>query len=206
MNAYHHGDLRNALIDAAASLASEGGPEAVTVRAAARKVGVTPTAAYRHFAGHDELILAAKAECVAKMGGAMRSRLEALAPVDDQVEALRARMGALGQGYIDFAFAEPGLYRTSFGGGAHGEHDLDEHEAPDHPHRMLVDLVGELVELGVISEADRVGTEMTAWSMVHGLALLFIDGPFAALGPDEREEVVGQTLRVFSQMLWPDAA
>ncbi|KNX38125.1 TetR/AcrR family transcriptional regulator [Luteipulveratus halotolerans] len=205
MNAYHHGDLRNALIDAAASLAAEGGPEAVTVRAAARQVGVTPTAAYRHFTGHDELITAAKAECVAKMGGAMRKRLEALEPTDDRVESLRARMQALGQGYVDFAFAEPGLYRTSFTGGVHGDDAPDEYEAPDHPHQMLVGLVAELVDLGVISEADRLGTEMTAWSMVHGLALMMIDGPFAGLDAAERERVVAETLRVFRQMLWPDA-
>jgi len=57
---YHHGDLRNALGEAAAQLAKEGGPESVTVRAAARLVGVTPTAAYRHCTGHSELVAQAK--------------------------------------------------------------------------------------------------------------------------------------------------
>jgi AcrR family transcriptional regulator len=59
---YHHGDLRNALVAAAAELAAKGGPQSVTIRAAAREVGVTPTAAYRHFAGHEDLLNAAK-EC-----------------------------------------------------------------------------------------------------------------------------------------------
>src|SRR5690242_15991484 len=64
---YHHGDLRNALIGAAADLAERGGPDAVTIRAAAREVGVTPTAAYRHFAGQADLVDAAKAEALQRM-------------------------------------------------------------------------------------------------------------------------------------------
>src|SRR4051794_6031513 len=64
---YHHGDLRNALVSAAADLAERGGPDAVTVRAAARAAGVTPTAAYRHFAGHAELLDAAKHEALERM-------------------------------------------------------------------------------------------------------------------------------------------
>ena len=57
---YHHGDLANALTAAATELARDGGPEAVVLREAARKVGVSATAAYRHFAGHGDLIHAVK--------------------------------------------------------------------------------------------------------------------------------------------------
>ncbi|HEV7626499.1 MAG TPA: helix-turn-helix domain-containing protein, partial [Streptomyces sp.] len=59
-SAYHHGDLRNALIEAATDLARDGGPEAIVLRAVARRVGVSPTAAYRHFAGQAELLHAVK--------------------------------------------------------------------------------------------------------------------------------------------------
>ncbi len=54
--AYHHGDLPNALADAATDLARSGGPEAVVLREAARRVGVSAAAAYRHYASHCELL------------------------------------------------------------------------------------------------------------------------------------------------------
>jgi AcrR family transcriptional regulator len=75
---YHHGDLRNALVDAASKLAERGGPDAVTIRAAAREVGVTPTAAYRHFSGHEGLLEAAKYASLRRMTKAMRRRLAAV--------------------------------------------------------------------------------------------------------------------------------
>jgi AcrR family transcriptional regulator len=57
---YHHGDLPNALADAATNLARSGGPEAVVLREAARQVGVSAAAAYRHYVGHGELLAAVK--------------------------------------------------------------------------------------------------------------------------------------------------
>src|SRR5918998_81977 len=81
--AYHHGDLRNALIAAAAELAAQGGPGSVTIRAAARLVGVTPTAAYRHFDGHDELLDAAS-ECARdELSAATRKELDARSHLGD---------------------------------------------------------------------------------------------------------------------------
>lgn len=202
--AYHHGDLRNALIDAASKLAERGGPDAVTVRAAAREVGVTPTAAYRHFAGQEGLLEAAKWASIERMSKAMRKRLDAVPDDPDPIEATIAKLEAIGHGYVDFALAEPGLFRTAFCRGVAGK-NLD-HPAnqtdPDNPHVMLVDLIGELVRLGFLSEEQRLGAEMGAWSMVHGLAMLLLDGPLAALPKGERAAVVEQTLTTFTQSFW----
>ena len=75
-------------------------------------------------------------------------------------------------------------------------------EDPDNPHVLLLGLIDELVRLGFLAEEQRLGAEIGAWSMVHGLAMLLIDGPLAALPPAERAAVVDQTLSTFTQSFW----
>src|SRR5215471_15488734 len=77
---YHHGDLANALTVAATQLARDGGPEAVVLREAARTVGVSATAAYRHFAGHGDLMHAVKERAQESLAASMRSELAASKP------------------------------------------------------------------------------------------------------------------------------
>jgi AcrR family transcriptional regulator len=76
---YHHGDLANALTDAATELARQGGPEAVVLREAARMVGVSATAAYRHFAGHGDLIHAVKERAQVFLAASMQDEVNASA-------------------------------------------------------------------------------------------------------------------------------
>src|SRR4051812_4340524 len=111
---YHHGDLRNALVDAAADLAERGGPDAVTIRAAAggggpagvptraaaRGAGVPPPAAYRHFAGHAELLDAAKGEALERMATMILEALGDPPEGGDAVDAALHRMRAGGRGYV----------------------------------------------------------------------------------------------------------
>src|SRR5688500_8744345 len=85
-NSYHHGDLRNALARAAADLAASGGPDAVTIRGAAREVGVTPTAAYRHFANQADLLLAAKDLAMAGMTAAIADYLSQVPTEGDPID------------------------------------------------------------------------------------------------------------------------
>lgn len=198
---YHHGDLRNALIGAAARLAAQGGPDAVTVRAAAREVGVTPTAAYRHFAGHEALLAAAKEECAGQMSAAMRSRLDELPERADPTDAALSRLEAIGRGYVDFALAEPGLFRTALGGRAGGTYRERPADA-DGPRGMLVLLIDELIRLGFLEERQRLGAEISAWSLVHGLSMLLIDGPLAGMPEAQRSAVVDQTLTGFTQIFF----
>ncbi|GAA1573793.1 TetR/AcrR family transcriptional regulator [Kribbella sancticallisti] len=199
-NAYHHGDLRNALISAAAELAEQGGPAAVTIRAAARQVGVTPTAAYRHFAGHEALLGAAKAYSLEQMGDAMRKRLAALPAEPDAPRAAMARIEAIGRGYVDFALSQPGLFRTAFV--ADVSKPAPDFRGPDGPHTMLVKGVDELIRLGFVGEEFRIGSEVAAWSLVHGLSLLMLEGPLARLPQQERQAVVDQTMDAFVRSFW----
>lgn len=197
---YHHGDLKNALTDAAAALAASDGPEQVTVRAVAKKVGVTPTAAYRHFAGHDELVQAVKDRAMTALTEAIEKALAQVVPASDpRVTAVR-RLAASGRGYCTFATTEPGLFRTAFCRADDPEPStplaeaLLEHE----PYRLLVDIVDGMVTAGVVAESERTLVEAAAWSSVHGLSMLLIDGPLRLLAENEKAALIDGMLTYIS--------
>ena len=193
-DAYHHGDLRNALVAASAELAESGGPDAVTVRAAARAVGVTATAAYRHFAGRDELIAAAKTQALASLFGSMQAFLKSLEPQEDPVQDAVAQMYAIGQGYVRFALAERGLFRTAFYGDEQVVTEAKELSGGDSAFEMLSRSLDDLVAVGFMDPRDRPEAEVAAWSMVHGLAMLLIDGPLRGLAEPARAVLIHRTL------------
>jgi AcrR family transcriptional regulator len=195
---YHHGDLRNALVDAAAQLAEEGGPQAVTVRAAARAAGVTPTAAYRHFEGHDELLEAAKERAMERMGAAMQVYVRELPETDNAVERSLGRMAAIARGYIHFATSEPGLFRTAFQQGG-SILDGETLVKSDIPFVLLSEALDELVEVGLLAPEHRPMAEITAWSAVHGFSNLTIDGPLRDFPEHMREEALSRMLDILSR-------
>lgn len=177
-DSYHHGDLANALTQAAIDLASGGGPEAVVLREAARQVGVSATAAYRYFESRAELIIAVKERAMAELAARMNAELDRSEALADAVpEALR-RLRALGRGYVNFALEEPGLFRTAF---CHAEGSAEKEAAIDPmnttPFQMLVETLDDLVEQGVIEPDRRPLLEVAAWSTVHGVADLVLNGP-----------------------------
>ncbi len=194
---YHHGDLANALTTAATDLARTGGPEAVVLREAARQVGVSATAAYRHFASHGALMVTVKGRAAEQLAASMRAELEQSPAVADAgTEAVR-RLRALGRGYLSFALAEPGLFRTAFcrperGVGVPAAEELD--LALVSPFQMLVDSIDALVSADVMPAARRPFAEVFAWSSVHGLAMLFLDGPLAGVSPEEQEQAISRVL------------
>jgi AcrR family transcriptional regulator len=187
---YHHGDLRNALVAAAAELAAGGGPASVTIRAAAREVGVTPTAAYRHFAGHEELLKAAKECALDELNAAMHKEIAARKTVGDPVLDALARLGALGRGYISFARAQPGLFRTVFS--PEGS-VLPRQGEEASPFLALLQALDELVRVGYLPAERRPIAELAAWSTVHGLAAL-LDGPLRDLPADLQDQIVAQSM------------
>jgi AcrR family transcriptional regulator len=189
---YHHGDLANALIAAAAQLARDGGPEAVVLREAARKVGVSATAAYRHFSGYDELIHAVKQCAQGDLVATMRAELTAPAPVPDRPAQALRRLRALGNGYLHFALSEPGLFRTAF---AHtikpGGHATPEHTpAATAAFQLLTETLDKLAAEGLLDAHRRPHADIFACSCVHGLALLLLDGPLSALPAEMRDDVI----------------
>lgn len=185
---YRHGDLRRALLDAGIALAREGGPAAVVLREATRRAGVAPNAAYRHFASQQVLLQAVRAAALQAVAKSMEVALATLSPDLSPADRARASVRAVGTGYLRFAQAEPGLFRTAF-----APSDKLIQATPEvptagpggrNPYELLCDAVDQLVQAGVMPAARRPGAEVLAWSAVHGLALLVVDGPLAApVGP-----------------------
>jgi AcrR family transcriptional regulator len=193
-SSYHHGDLRNALARAAADLAATGGPDAVTIRGAAREVGVTPTAAYRHFSNQADLLAAARELAMNGMVVAMADYLGQVPEDGDPVDRAIDRLVSTGRGYIRFAQDEPGIFRTCFTGQLRGAADPDPGLDAMGPYALLGQMLDELVAVGYLAEEHRPGAEAGPWAAVHGLALLMIDGPLRDFGPAERDAAIDQTL------------
>lgn len=202
---YHHGNLANALTAAATELAREGGPDAVVLREAARQVGVSPTAAYRHFAGHGDLMHAVKTHAAAQLAASMRAEIAKSEPEPEpQAEAVR-KMQALGQGYLRFALDEPGLFRTAFcrpseattSTNSDGGNPLPGPEfdlSLVDPYQMLVECIDALVTVGLMTPERRPWAETFAWSSVHGLAMLLLDGPLRLCPPEDQQEIIARVI------------
>ena len=193
---YRHGDLQRALLEAGTELARGGGPDAVVLREATRRTGVAPSAAYRHFADRQALLDAVCSAAQRELAEAMEAELAALPHGWDSVDAARARLRAVGTGYLRFARAEPGLFRTAFC----ASDNLRSAASPARagkggltPFQLLGAALDELVEAGVLPRERRPDAEFLAWSAVHGLAMLLIEGPLRGFG-DARAQTVGQGL------------
>ncbi|MBA2675578.1 TetR/AcrR family transcriptional regulator [Ramlibacter sp.] len=197
---YRHGDLRHALLDAGIALAREGGPLAVVLREATRRAGVVPNAAYRHFANHAELLQAVRAAALSLVAQSMEAELEAVPAAEGRVTKAaaaaraRARVGAVGRGYMRFALREPGLFRIAFLQPLAAETDRNPENAGHsglNPFELLGAALDGMVEAGVLPPERRPGAEYVAWSAVHGLAILAIDGPLHGM-PLARLEALGE--------------
>jgi AcrR family transcriptional regulator len=186
---YRHGDLHRALVAAGTELAREGGPSAVVLREVTRRTGVTPNAAYRHFADKRALLHAVSMAAQAELARSIEQELSRIESTGDVGDVAKARLRAVGAGYLRYAQTQPGLFRTAF-----AEHaDLRDAAAPDSagdsgltPFQLLSAALDGLVEAGVLPAERRLGAEFLAWSSVHGLAMLVIDGPLQGLDEEQR--------------------
>jgi AcrR family transcriptional regulator len=192
---YRHGDLRRALVDAGIALARHGGPNAVVLREATRRAGVVPNAAYRHFRSRDELLQAVRDAALAALAVTMENELAAVRR-DDDADYARASLRAIGAAYLRFAQTEPGLFRTAFATGpAPGEGDrVIAGTSGLGPFELLAAALDRLVASGVLPSDRRPAAEYLAWSAVHGLAMLVLDGPLRRMTDAERESVAARLL------------
>lgn len=200
---YHHGDLRATLIATALELARSGGPDAVVLRAVSREAGVSHNAAYRHFVDQEDLLAAVGEQCMHRLGALMQTRTAAVR-TRGTVPRAWARLEAIGRAYIEFARAEPGWFRTAFAGAT--KQGAPEATVPsdgpgDNPYLLLNARLDELVEVGAIPPDRRPGAELAAWSMVHGMSSLLVDGPLRALPDVEVERAVATVLGVVTRGL-----
>lgn len=181
---YRHGDLREALIAAGVEMAREGGPRAIVIREATRRAGVSPNAAYRHFADRDALLKAVSDTCLGLAADRIEQEQAAHPKSGDAVADARLQLRTVGLGYIAFAREEPGLFRTAFS----VPDDLRQALSPAKagvsgltPFQLLSLALDALVDSGVLPPARRENAEFLAWATVHGLGMLVIDGPLRGL-------------------------
>jgi AcrR family transcriptional regulator len=168
---YHHGNLRQALVKAALELVRTEGAEGLTLRAAARRAGVSQAAPYRHFADKDALLAAVAEEGFRAMVAAMGA---ALAAAGDEP---LARFRALGQAYVGFARGHRSHLRVMFGREVADRAAYPGlQEAAGAAFRLLVDAIADCQRAGLVRAGDPEELAVSAWSMVHGFSALLVDG------------------------------
>jgi len=164
-NTYHHGDLHDALVQAALRDAELGGPEAISMKALAKELGVSQPAPYRHFADRDALLQAVTAEAFRQFTAILR---EAIGK-----PSKRSKLSRLAQAALEFGLKRNGIYRLMFASRsmANAEKDSELHVAA---HETLVLLVEsfEAPAVGLLRERHA----MQVWAALHGVISLAEQG------------------------------
>jgi AcrR family transcriptional regulator len=168
---YHHGDLGAALVRAAGKIIEKEGVEALSLRAVARRAGVSHNAPYRHFAQREALLAALAAEGFEQLGAAQRKAAQA------------GGLRAMGEAYVHFALEHPQRFRLMFGGRiAIARHERLREVAT----RTFAGLSGALAERLPEAQGAR-DASIAAWALVHGLALLLMGDRIAPAAINGRE-------------------
>jgi len=171
---YHHNDLKNTLISAGLAILAEDGISELNLRAVARRAEVSHTAPYRHFADKEALIVAIAEDGFRRLGeklGAARSRTSGGA---------KAQLAAVGYAYIAFAVEEADSFRLMF---SHVIKHRTQYLELCALGKACFQLLQSLIEAGQASGEFAIGNSVeftkSAWSMLHGLASLLIEGQFS---------------------------
>ena len=171
--AYHHGDLKAALIKSAISMVEEGGLDQLSLRGVAKHAGVSRAAPYHHFAGKREML----ADVAAAGFRALTTNMLAKA---DGCSDPRERLDRLGFGYVDFSVARPDLFRLMQGPqfqetGVFPDLDAARSDSASPLMNTIIECMPNSSEEEVRAAAGA------AWSIVHGMTLLVIDGRMEAI-------------------------
>ena len=200
---YHHGNLRQALVEAALRLIEEKGPQGFTLSEAAKAADVTPAAVYRHFTGRDDLIAEA-----ARQGYEIFAALMEFAYNQGQPTALAA-FEATGRAYLAFARRYPGHYQAMF------ESGISMNTNPDLA--MVANKASAVLEKAATALSSHIPPEKRPpaamfsahiWAMSHGVVELFTRGPPGARSPFAAEDLLEAGIGIYLRglgLLPPDA-
>ncbi|MGW0185756.1 TetR/AcrR family transcriptional regulator [Streptomyces sp. NPDC003362] len=185
---YHHGDLRAACLRAARELLEEDGSAGLSLRAVARRAGVSPTAPYRHYADRESLVSAVAAEGYRELAAHLAAAHPAPSTPDD--------LAAVAVAYVQFAIEHPALFRAMFA----------EPCDPTSAERVAATAVITEYVQGIVRDAfpgadDAGALATTVWALVHGLAFLHLDGKLDSSTP----EVVADQVRASVHALFSAA-
>lgn len=168
--AYHHGDLAEALIAEGLAVCAEAGPTALSLRDLATRVGVSPTAAYRHFPSLDHLRAQVAQRARERLAERLITACDTTPRARSRADRARRRLRALGEAYVQFARDEPHVFDTAFAPCPVAPPRPDEPSA----WTVLNDALDDLVAAGVLPEQRRSDAVWIAWSAVHGLASVLV--------------------------------
>jgi AcrR family transcriptional regulator len=192
---YHHGDLRAALLKAGIDELAAKGYEGFTLRGVAKRAAVSHAAPAHHFRDTNALLTALTALAAERFSAAMRER-QAKASKEP-----RAQLIAAGHGYIDFALANPALFKLMFGS---ERSDSDDPDVVRHATDAFVLLVG---SVAAVRESDPLASDSgrldvaAAWSIVHGIANLLIAGRLRFLEPQLEKDRDGTLAQLIDRTL-----
>lgn len=191
--AYHHGDLRAHLIETVRQLVEQKGVDGFSISEAARMAGVSSAAPYKHFHDKMEIVRAVALEGMHRLGAAMQQAANGASAANF------GKIDAVGQSYVDFARAEPGVFRLMFG--------LTETHASD-PEIMCTGQETYGIVLREVAAAMPEGTSETdiqlrsylLWTFVHGHSFLQIDGKVEAskMAASEDKLIAEMSKRILS--------
>jgi AcrR family transcriptional regulator len=190
---YHHGDLRNALVAAAVQRVETQGAEGFSLREAARDVGVSANAAYRHFADKGALMAAVATVGFEALSAELQRALDAPHPA---LSAGGSALKAVGRAYVAFALARPHLFQLMFTD--RGATCLDVEAAMQGPPPGV--LLGRALDLlaaeGGVAPDRRATAAMDTWALAHGFATLALNGPPALRHEPTRRQALDAALDV----------
>jgi AcrR family transcriptional regulator len=172
---YHHGNLREALLEAALVLLKEEGLESLTLREVARRAGVSPGAPYHHFKDKAELVQALAQRSLETLDHLSR---EAVQDKTTPTEKLHA----VGLAYVTYAVGHPAEFRLMF------RPEMGSPlEFPDPKTAPVFRVLLSVIATSSANEQQQLTTAISAWSLVHGLAVLLIDGPLHGFTRDQEQ-------------------
>ena len=182
---YHHGSLREAMVEAAERILERDGIAGLTLRAAAREAGVSHAAPKNHFGDVRGLLSELAAVGFSRFGAAM------VANVPEHASS-KARLAAIGQGYVMFAKQNPGLFLLMFRGERLDFSRPALRTAAEAAFAVLAAAVGARQPRETPLTLPQAARITAAWSLVHGFAMLMLDGrlkPLIARMPDGTDEI-----------------
>ncbi|MBU1171008.1 MAG: TetR/AcrR family transcriptional regulator [Proteobacteria bacterium] len=183
---YHHGNLSRALIDATLDLIAEKGIKAFTIREVAKRAGVSHAAPYRHFKNKEDLLCSVAIEGFDMVIQDTRKRFETCG--NDSLKRFRES----GLAYIDFAATYPSHYRVMFSSGEHRMGEDLENRSKE-AFAILYDCICDCQNKKLVRPCEPFELAMAAWSIVHGYAMLIIDG-FVTDSSDRLKYVITDAL------------
>ena len=180
---YHHGELRRTLLEVSVDVIDKYGVDALNLRELAVRAGVSSGAPYHHFADREALLASIADEGFDYLEAAMIKERDA-APDD-----ATSRLAALGRAYVSFATTHRGHFRVMLRGNLRSAEFV---QAKPPAFQLLWDAIEDCQRSGVAPGGDPQALVLTAWSAVHGLATLWIDGalPKKGLNPERLTPVV----------------